>query len=103
MELNDKILTTEKVEDIQRRSSTGEKVHNWEKIWLDNKIGVRKADLSFAMTDEETEEYMKCKLSLQYLAQTYCRIKREDGSIGPIKLRDYQKEIIDLIKLFAEK
>lgn len=33
---------------------------------------------------------------MQYFAEKYCKIKREDGSIGPMKLRDYQKDILDL-------
>ena len=48
------------------------------------------------MTDDEFEEYVKCKVSIHYFAEKYCSIKREDGTIGPMKLRDYQKDIIDL-------
>jgi hypothetical protein len=48
------------------------------------------------MTKEEREEYIKCKLSVFYFAQKYCKIKREDGTVGEIKLRDYQKNIIKL-------
>lgn len=33
---------------------------------------------------------------MQYFAEKYCKIKREDGSIGPMKLRDYQKDILNL-------
>lgn len=48
------------------------------------------------MTDEELSEYTKCKLDVHYFAETYCKVKREDGSVGHIKLRDYQKDLINL-------
>jgi len=35
---------------------------------------------------------------IHHFAEKYCQIKREDGSIGPIILRDYQKDILDLYK-----
>ena len=68
------------------------------KIWFDNKIGLRKAGLRFASTKKEIEEFTKCKLDIHYFANTYCQIKREDGTIGPMTLRDYQKDIIDLFQ-----
>src|SRR6266403_149032 len=33
---------------------------------------------------------------LLYFSEKYCKIKREDGSIGQMKLRDYQKDILNL-------
>jgi len=93
---NKRILTTEKVEDQKRREGQGEIIHNSDKIWFKNIKGVRKSNLSFSMTKQEYDEYVKCKLNTQYFAQKYCQIKREDGTIGPMTLRDYQKDIIDL-------
>jgi len=78
------------------RENMGEKLKNHEKLWFTNIRGVRRANIPFAMTDGEIKEYAKCKMSVHYFAQKYCQIKREDGSIGPMTLRDYQKDIIDL-------
>jgi len=91
-----RVLNTKLVEDIQRRENLGEKLKNHEKLWFNNMKGVRKANIPYAMTDNEVQEYMKCKMSVQYFAEQYCQIKREDGTIGPMKLREYQKDIINL-------
>lgn len=90
------ILTTEIIKDIEERENLGKLLKRHERLWFTNTRGVRKANLVFAMTDDEFEEYIKCKINIHYFAENYCQIKREDGSIGPMKLRDYQKEIIDL-------
>lgn len=93
---DDYVLTTEIVEDITLRENLGKKLNRHEKLWFSNMRGIRKSNLTFAMTEFEFEEYIKCKINVQYFAEKYCQIKREDGSIGPMKLRDYQKDIIDL-------
>jgi hypothetical protein len=47
------------------------------------------------MTPDEQQEYVRCALDVHYFVEKYCKVKREDGSIGNILLRDYQKEILD--------
>lgn len=90
------VLSTKIFNDIQKREMLGEKLKQHEKLWFNNIKGVRRSNLTFAMTNSELEEYMKCKMSVHYFAENYCQIKREDGSIGKMTLRDYQKDIIDL-------
>jgi len=90
------ILTTEKVAEILKKSNMGIPLKKNERLWFSNNTGIRRPGLTFAMTEEEIKEYAKCKLSVHYFAEKYCQIKREDGSIGPMTLRDYQKDIIDL-------
>lgn len=90
------ILTTEIIHEIEEKENLGKILKRHEKLWFANTRGVRKANLIFAMTDLEFEEYIKCKINIHYFAENYCQIKREDGSIGPMKLRDYQRDIIDL-------
>lgn len=90
------LLTTEKVNEIMEKQKMNLKISQNEKIWFNKEIGIRKADLNFAMTSDELDEYTKCKLDIHYFADKYCHIKREDGTIGPMVLRDYQKDIIDL-------
>ena len=94
--INDNVITKEIIDEILRKEENGLRLKKHEHIWFDNLKGVRKADLKYAMTDEEFEEYVKCKSSIHYFAQKYCKIKREDGSVGSIKLREYQKTIINL-------
>jgi len=93
------IITTKKVEEIQEKEKFALKLKRTEILWLNRNRGVRKGGLSFAMTKPEREEYIKCKLSVFYFTQKYCKIKREDGTIGEIKLRKYQK---DIIKMFND-
>ena len=90
------ILTTDIIKDIEQRENLGKLLKRYEKIWFSNTRGVRKPYLTFAMTEDEFEEYIKCKIDIHYFAESYCQIKREDGTVGPMKLRNYQKDIIDL-------
>jgi len=90
------VMTTKKVAEIMEKEKYALKLKRTEILWQSGNHGVRKAGVSFAMTKEEREEYIKCKLSVFYFAQKYCKIKREDGTVGEIKLRDYQKNIIKL-------
>lgn len=90
------IMTTRKVNEIIKKQDLGLKLGQNEKIWAPGSPGVRRAHLSFAMTDGEIKEYVKCKKSVHYFAEKYCMIKREDGTIGNMTLRDYQKDIISL-------
>ncbi|MDY0268804.1 hypothetical protein [Trichloromonas sp.] len=90
------ILTTNRVNDIIEKQNLNLKLTKDEHIWFDRQFGVRRANLKFAHTKKELEEYTKCKMDIHYFADNYCQIKREDGTIGPMKLRDYQKDILDL-------
>jgi hypothetical protein len=90
------VLTTDIINDIEERENLGKLLKRYEKVWFQNVRGVRKPYLTFAMTDDEFEEYVKCKINIQYFAENYCQIKREDGTVGPMRLRDYQKDIIEL-------
>ena len=73
-----KVLNTKLVDDIQRRENLGEKLKNHEKLWFNNMKGVRRANIPFAMTNNEVQEYLKSKMSVQYFAERYCQIKRQD-------------------------
>lgn len=90
------IFTTKLVEDVTNNINDGVIVKRFQNPWFQNEIGVRRSGLTFMMTPDEIQEYIKCKLDIQYFAEKYCRIKTEDGSVQNIKLRDYQKEILNL-------
>ena len=90
------IFTSELVTETTNKINDGVILKRFQNPWFQNEVGVRRAGLTFMMTDDEIQEYIKCKLDIQYFAEKYCRIKTEDGSVQNIKLRDYQKDILDL-------
>lgn len=89
-------FTTKMVEDVSTKLGEGYQIKRENNPWWKNMQGYRKAGVTFGFTKEEYEEYMRCKIDINYFAEKYCKIKREDGSIGNMFLRDYQKDILDL-------
>ena len=92
-----KIYTTELISKVDDKFKNGEIVSRYDRIYFQNNIGVRKAGVLFAMSQKELEEYINCKLSFKYFANHYCNIRLEDGSVGLITLRDYQKDSLDFV------
>jgi hypothetical protein len=92
-------ITTERVNEILYKEEHALKLTRGEKLWFNGKPGVRRRGIRFAMTPDELDEYIKCKLSIYYFAENYCKIKLEDGTVGQMKLRDYQK---DILRLYTE-
>ncbi len=110
------IFTTEKVEEIRKKEEDGYKITRFEKFWYANFPQVRRANLNFALTDDETLEYTKCMLGVdihglpfidpetqvlklsgvQYFSETFCKIKTEMGEVKNMRLRDYQLDILDM-------
>lgn len=90
------VFDSKMVQDITNKINDGVVVKRFQNPWFQNEIGVRRAGVTFKMTQEELHEYIRCKLDIQYFAEKYCRIKTEDGSVQNIRLRDYQREILDL-------
>lgn len=90
------VFTSKNVEEITAQINDGYVIKRYQNPWFKGEVGVRRSGITFAMTQDELSEYIKCKLDIHYFAEHYCRIKREDGSIGKIKLRPYQKDILDL-------
>jgi hypothetical protein len=93
------VITTERVNEIMYKEEHALKLSRGEKLWFNGQIGVRRRGIKFAMTPDELDEYIKCKLSIYYFAEHYCKIKREDGTVGKMKLRDYQE---DILRLYTE-
>jgi hypothetical protein len=90
------VFTTKMVDNVTKSINDGVVVKRFQNPWFQNEIGVRRSGIVFNRTEEEVQEYIKCKLDIKYFAQKYCKIKTEDGTITHIELRDYQKEILDL-------
>lgn len=89
------IFTTKFVDEATDKINDGIVIKRFQNPWLKSEVGLRRAGVSFKMSPEEQQEYVKCALDIHYFTEKYCRVKREDGSIGDIQLRDYQKEILD--------
>jgi hypothetical protein len=90
------VFDTELVEQVTSKINDGVVVKRFQNPWFQGEVGVRRAGVTFRMSDDEIQEYIKCKLDIQYFAEKYCKIKTEDGSVRNMTLRDYQKDILDL-------
>jgi len=92
------VFTTKLVDEITQKINDGVILKRYQNPWFKGEVGVRRSGLTFAISNDELEEYIKCKLDLEYFAEKYCKIKKENGSIGNISLRDYQRDILKLYK-----
>ncbi len=90
------VFTAENVLEITAKINDGYSMQRYMNPWFMNETGVRRAGCVYSISESEVQEYIKCKLDIHYFSEKYCNIKREDGTIGPMKLRDYQKDILDL-------
>lgn len=52
-----------------------------------------KGDLVFERTDDEIEEWFRCKNDIIYFVEKYCKLMTPEG-IKNVKLRDYQKKYL---------
>jgi hypothetical protein len=92
------VWTTKKVKEAEKKLDEGYLLKGYQIPFFDKTPGLRKPGISFRATKEEYEEYMKCKLDIKHFIKNYVKIKSEDGKFHPMKLRDYQHEILDLYK-----
>ncbi len=92
------IFTSKIVQEATDRINDGIVIKRYQNPWLKGEVGLRRSGVAFRMTPDEQQEYVRCALDIDYFVEKYCKVKREDGSVGSIKLRDYQKEILDLFK-----
>lgn len=89
------IFTTKLVDEATNKINDGIVVKKYQNPWLKSEIGLRRSGVTFKMTPDEQQEYIKCALDVHYFTEKYCKVKTEDGSIDNIKLRDYQVNILD--------
>ena len=82
------IWTSKLVEEKIDLLNMGEILKNVENPFHEKVVGLRKSGLSFRMSQNEIDEYIKCKTDLHYFAENYCWIKGEKGEPVKIKLRD---------------
>ena len=89
------IFTTKLVNEATDKINDGIVLKRYQNPWFKGEVGIRRSGVTFKMSPEEQEEYIKCALNIHHFVEKYCKVKREDGSIGSIKLRDYQEEILN--------
>lgn len=90
------VFNAENVIEITDKINDGYQIKRYMNPWYKNEIGIRRANVSYEWSQEEILEYTRCKIDINYFAETYCKIKREDGSLGKMTLRDYQKDILNM-------
>ena len=89
------VFTTKLVNESVDKINDGILLKRYENPWLKGETGIRRSGVIFKMIHEEQQEYIRCALDIHYFTEKYCKTKIEDGSVGSIKLRDYQEEILD--------
>jgi hypothetical protein len=89
------VFTTKLVDEATDKINDGIVLKRYQNPWLKSEVGLRRAGVTFKLTADEQQEYIKCALDVHYFTEKYCKVKTEDGSINNIKLRDYQIEILD--------
>ena len=89
------VFDTELVDYYTDQINDGVILKRFQNPWLKGEIGLRRSGLVFQMSKEEQAEYIKCALDIHYFTEKYCKVKTEDGTVNNIKLRKYQKEVLD--------
>lgn len=89
------IWTSKMVTEAAEKLNNGFVLKRIENPFYEGEIGLRKPNVTFKMSQDEIQEYIKCKTDVQYFAENYCWVKGEKGEPVQLKLRDYQKEILD--------
>jgi hypothetical protein len=89
------IWNTKMIDEASEKINNGFVLSRIENPFYENTIGLRKAGLTFRMSATEIDEYVKCKMDIHHFAEKYCWVKGEKGEPVQLRLRDYQKEILD--------
>lgn len=86
------IWTTKRVDEWMSDYAQG--IIHKDSPWADGVIGVRNPNLVFEYTPEEIEEITKCANDILYFAENYGYCLQGSKGYQPIKLRDYQEEML---------
>lgn len=89
------IFTAKLVDDATDKLNDGVILKRWQNPWLKGEVGLKRAGVIYQWTNDEIDEFARCADDIEYFAEKYCKIKTDDGSIACIKLREYQKTILD--------
>lgn len=59
---------------------------------------LRNAGAQIALTQHQTQEYIRCKLSFEYFASNYIKIVSLDGGLINFNMRGYQEEMFQMME-----
>ena len=95
------VWDTKKIELVKKYFSMGKIDMNRFRVnpFRDKNINKRAPFINFKYTDKEIYELVKCKTDIFHFAENYIYVKHKGGDWKPIKLRDYQKQVL---KAFVE-
>jgi hypothetical protein len=94
MARHNKIWTTKLVNETLKKMEAGAAADT--SCFWNQDTGFRAADINFQMTQEETEEFVKCSDDIIYFSNKYCYAMTDEG-VANIDLRPYQ---IEMLKAF---
>ena len=86
-----RVYTTEIVESLMRDMALGYVVDKTPFYPFDSEL--KNANVTFKMTQEEEDEFIKCSMDAIYFVEKYCKFLTDNGRVT-VKLRNYQKKII---------
>lgn len=89
-----RVYTTDIINSLFTDLSMGIEIDNTPFYPYDNEL--RASNVTFKMTPEEYDEYIKCYNDAEYFIEHYCKFMTDRG-IRTVKLRDYQKEIVSAV------
>lgn len=88
------IWNTELVEDLQEKViNAGLNLMDVRHPFFMNDISIRRGNTAFQYTEEEKEEFKKCKKDIIYFANTYVKVMQEHG-IDNITLYSFQEDML---------
>ena len=91
MARHNKIWTTKLVNETLKKMEAGAPADT--SCFWNQDTGFRAADINFQMTQEETEEFIKCSEDIIYFSNKYCYAMTDEG-VANIELRPYQIEML---------
>ena len=93
-EFDSTIWTTELVDDLAEKvEKHGLELSKVKHPFFGNDITLRRGNTSFQYTEEEMEEFKRCKKDIIYFANTYVKVMQEHG-IDNITLYPYQETML---------
>ncbi|MFM7856041.1 MAG: hypothetical protein ACKO96_30010, partial [Flammeovirgaceae bacterium] len=76
------VFTTKLVDESTDKINDGIVLKRYQNPWQKSEVGLRRAGVTFRMTSDEQQEYVRCALDVHYFTEKYCKVKTEDGSIN---------------------
>lgn len=63
------IFTNKLVDEASEKINDGIVIKRFQNPWLKSEVGLRRAGVSFKMSPEEQQEYIKCALDIDYFVE----------------------------------